>query len=93
MSSDSPFAIDAILERARTTRRKSARCCAKLPPVTDPIREAPLEKTETGVIPQGDGWFVLNARDVSWIQSEERGQDTDFEGGQDWTQLGFRIQV
>ncbi|MGN6799983.1 MAG: hypothetical protein ACTHKS_17705 [Gaiellaceae bacterium] len=52
-----------------------------------------MKKTETGAIPQGDGWFVLNARDVSWIQSEERGQDTDFEGGQDWRQLGFRIQV
>ncbi len=61
--------------------------------MTDSIREAQLKKTETGVIPQGDGWFVLNARDVSWIQSEERGQDTDFEGSQDWTPLGFRIQV
>ena len=36
---------------------------------------------------------MLNARDASWIRSEERGQDTDFEGGQEWTQLGFRIQV
>jgi uncharacterized cupin superfamily protein len=61
--------------------------------MTHSIREAQLKKTETGVIPQGDGWFVLNARDVSWIRSEERGQDTDFEGSQDWKQLGFRIQV
>jgi uncharacterized cupin superfamily protein len=36
---------------------------------------------------------VLNARDASWIRSAERGQDTDFEGGQEWSQLGFRIQV
>jgi quercetin dioxygenase-like cupin family protein len=36
---------------------------------------------------------VLNARDASWIRSAERGQDTDFEGGQEWPQLGFRIQV
>ena len=42
---------------------------------------------------ESDGWFVVNARDVTWIQSEERGQDTDFEGRQEWTQLGFRIQV
>jgi uncharacterized cupin superfamily protein len=61
--------------------------------MTHSIREAQLKKTESGVIPQGDGWFVLNARDVSWIRSEERGQDTDFEGSQDWKQLGFRIQV
>ena len=65
----------------------------KAPPVTESIREAQLKKTEAGLIPQGDGWFVVNARDVSWIQSEERGQDTDFQGEQAWPQLGFRIQV
>ena len=27
---------------------------------------------------------MLNARDASWIRSDERGQDTDFEGGQEW---------
>ena len=57
------------------------------------VPEAELKKTDAGLIPQGEGWFVLNARDASWIRSEERGQDTDFEGGQEWTQLGFRIQV
>src|SRR5688572_10947269 len=57
------------------------------------VPEAELKKTNAGLIPQGEGWFVLNARDASWIRSEERGQDTDFEGGQEWTQLGFRIQV
>jgi quercetin dioxygenase-like cupin family protein len=57
------------------------------------VPEAELKKTDAGLIPQGEGWFVLNARDASWIRSEERGQDTDFEGGQEWAQLGFRIQV
>ncbi len=57
------------------------------------VPEAELKKTDPGLIPRGVGWFVLNARDASWIRSEERGQDTDFEGGQEWTQLGFRIQV
>ena len=56
------------------------------------VPEAELKKTDAGLIPQGEGWFVLNARDASWIRSEERGQDTDFEGGQEWAQLGFRIQ-
>ena len=59
----------------------------------DFVSEAPLEQTELGRVPTGEGWFVLNARDVTWIRSEERGQDTDFEGRQEWTQLGFRIQV
>ena len=61
--------------------------------VTDSVPEAQFKKTDAGLIPQGEGWFVLNARDVSWIRSEERGQDTDFEGGQEWKELGFRIQV
>jgi quercetin dioxygenase-like cupin family protein len=61
--------------------------------VTDSVPEAMLKKTELGLVPEGEGWFVLNARDVTWIRSEERGQDTDFEGRQEWTQLGFRIQV
>ena len=53
--------------------------------LTKPVPEAELKQTDAGLIPQGEGWFVLNARDVSWIRSEERGQDTDFEGGQEWT--------
>jgi len=57
------------------------------------IPEANLTRTDAGLIPQGAGWFVLNARDVSWIRSEERGQDTDFEGRQNWAELGFRIHV
>ena len=57
------------------------------------VPEAELKKTDAGLIPQGEGWFVLNARDASWIRSEERGQDTDFEGGQEWAELGFRIQI
>jgi len=58
-----------------------------------PVPEAAMTKTGAGSIPEGEGWFVLNARDASWIRSEERGQDTDFEGRQEWAQLGFRIHV
>jgi uncharacterized cupin superfamily protein len=57
------------------------------------VPEARLKRTEFGLVPQGDGWFVLNARDASWMQSKDRGQDTMLEGGQDWTQLGFRLHV
>jgi uncharacterized cupin superfamily protein len=61
--------------------------------MSDPVPEAQLRKTDAGLVPQGEGWFVLNAREVSWIRSEERGQDTGFEGAQEWTDLGFRIQI
>jgi quercetin dioxygenase-like cupin family protein len=57
------------------------------------VPEAELKRRDLGLIPQGEGWFVLNARDASWIRSEERGQDTDFQGAQEWAELGFRIQV
>lgn len=57
------------------------------------VPEAALKETGVGLIPEGEGWFVLNARDVLWIRSEERGQDTNFQGAQEWPELGFRIQV
>jgi quercetin dioxygenase-like cupin family protein len=61
--------------------------------MTDSVPEAQVKVTDLGLVPEGEGWFVLNARDVTWIRSEDRGQDTDFEGRQEWGQLGFRIQV
>jgi quercetin dioxygenase-like cupin family protein len=61
--------------------------------MTDGVPEAQLLKTELGLVVESDGWFVLNARDATWISSDERGQDTDFEGKQEFPQLGFRIQV
>ena len=59
----------------------------------EPIPEAPLRKTDAGLVPEGEGWFVLNARDAVWIRSEERGSDSVLEGRQDWAGLGFRVQV
>ncbi len=59
------------------------------------VPEAPLEQTEAGRVPKGEGWFVLNARDVRWWRSEVRGQGTDFEGEpeQEFPQLGFHLSV
>jgi quercetin dioxygenase-like cupin family protein len=61
--------------------------------MTESVPEATLTKTELGLVAEGEGWFVANAREVTWITSAERGQDTDFEGRQEFSQLGFRIQV
>jgi hypothetical protein len=35
--------------------------------------EARLESTEHGLVPKGDGWFVLNAREARWRPAEGRG--------------------
>jgi len=32
------------------------------------IPEAPLEDTGAGLVPAGEGWFVLNARDARWFE-------------------------
>ena len=44
------------------------------------VPEAPLEQTEHGLAPKGEGWFVLNAREASWRSAEGRGAVSDFEG-------------
>jgi uncharacterized cupin superfamily protein len=57
------------------------------------VSEATLEKTEHGLVAQGDGWFVLNARDAAWYHADGRGAFCDFEGAQDFPQLGINVQV
>jgi uncharacterized cupin superfamily protein len=63
------------------------------------VREAHLEETEAGLVPTGEGWFVLNARDARWIHREGRGKSLPFTG---WTpsevetyfpQLGMTLYV
>ena len=61
--------------------------------MTGPVPEAQLKQTELGLVAEGDGWFVLNAREATWIRSEERGQDTDLEGRSEFPHFGVRIHV
>ena len=44
------------------------------------IPEAPLERTEHGLVPAGEGWFVLNARDARWNDRPGRGFNLTFTG-------------
>ena len=43
------------------------------------VPEAPLERDGAGLVPQAEGWFVLNARDALW-QDGDFGAYTRFEG-------------
>jgi uncharacterized cupin superfamily protein len=43
------------------------------------IPEAALELTATGLVPEGNGWFVLNARDARWRHRPGR-QSVSFTG-------------
>jgi uncharacterized cupin superfamily protein len=55
------------------------------------VPEAPLEPTEAGTVPAGEGWFVLNARDARWRAGEGRGAYCIFEGEQEFEQLGAHL--
>jgi uncharacterized cupin superfamily protein len=55
------------------------------------IPEAPLEKTDHGLVAKADGWFVLNARDARWRPSEGRGAYCIFEGEPGFPQVGIHL--
>jgi uncharacterized cupin superfamily protein len=57
------------------------------------VPEAELESTENGLVPSGDGWFVLNVRDARWWKAEGRSAVCVFEGEQDFAQLGVNLSV
>jgi quercetin dioxygenase-like cupin family protein len=67
--------------------------------------EAPLVETEAGLVPQGDGWFVVNVRNAPWLRNEHFGARTSFEPGgrlvralpqleeHSFPQVGFTVYV
>jgi uncharacterized cupin superfamily protein len=57
------------------------------------VSEARLEQTEYGLVPKGDGWFVVNARDAPWRDRKERGMRCVFEGEPGFPQVGISLYV
>jgi mannose-6-phosphate isomerase-like protein (cupin superfamily) len=61
------------------------------------IPESKLRRTRHGLIPGGEGWFVLNLRDAMWRHAEGRGAVSvaldDFEGRRTSAQLGVNVFV
>lgn len=58
------------------------------------VPEAPLERNEVGLVPVGPGWFVLNARDAQWFESDGLGLYTPFEGENvRFEQLGINLSI
>jgi len=60
--------------------------------------EAELVRTEHGLVPKEQGWFVLNARDTQWWEREGRGvlcefEGAGFDGALDFEQLGINLTV
>jgi uncharacterized cupin superfamily protein len=57
------------------------------------VPEARLDTTEHGLVPNGEGWFVLNAREARWRRARGRGAICDLEGEPEFSQLGIHIFV
>jgi uncharacterized cupin superfamily protein len=60
------------------------------------VPEAPLEPTEHGLVPGGEGWLVLNVRDARWVDRGGRGVSCSFETYEgdeaDFWKLGINLQ-
>src|SRR5207244_3036049 len=54
--------------------------------------EALLEQTDAGLVPKGEGWFVVNAREARWREGDF-GAYTRFEGDARFPQLGINLSV
>ncbi len=62
------------------------------------VHESELVRTENGLVPKGQGWFILNARDAQWWKRNGRGVLCEFEGAgvegaADFLQLGINVTV
>jgi uncharacterized cupin superfamily protein len=57
------------------------------------VDEAKLVPTENGLVPRGEGWFVVNAREARWSESEVFDRYCTFEGDVRFPELGVNISV
>ena len=61
------------------------------------VSESRLEPTEHGLVPKGEGWFILNAREARWLDAPGRSAVCEFEGHledeQDFHQFGINLRV
>ena len=57
------------------------------------VGEAPLRKTKFGLCPDGEGWFIHNAREVRWRDYGPLGFGCSFEGKRPFKELGINLNV
>jgi uncharacterized cupin superfamily protein len=54
---------------------------------------ARMEDTGHGLVPAGEGWFVVNARDARWHERPGRGALCAFDDEPEFPQIGINLQV
>jgi uncharacterized cupin superfamily protein len=57
------------------------------------VNEASLRQTDTGLVPEGKGWFVLNLRDASWTTMTGGGTWVGFGADDVRQQIGVGVHV
>lgn len=57
------------------------------------VAEVPPRETRYGLVNDGDGWFVLNARESRWRDSGHFGHYCNFEGKRRFRQLGINLSI
>ena len=55
------------------------------------VPESKLEATDNGLVPKGEGWYVLNAQDATWWHAEGRPAVAEFEGEPGFAQIGINL--
>lgn len=58
------------------------------------VAEAKFVRTEHGLVPEGEGWFVLNARQAVWEENDVEGAGVGFESPEHrFPDIGINIIV
>jgi len=57
------------------------------------VPEATLQETEAGLVPTGEGWFVLNAQEARWRHREGRGECLPFDLELDFPHFRVNLYV
>ena len=57
------------------------------------VGEAPLRETKNGLVTDGEGWFVLNARESRWRDEGSLGSYCTFEGKRRFPHFGINVSV
>jgi uncharacterized cupin superfamily protein len=58
------------------------------------VEEAPLRRAEKGLVPDGDGWFIVNIAESQGAHTERFGDGCTFEGRiGDFPELGVNVRV
>jgi uncharacterized cupin superfamily protein len=59
------------------------------------VEEARLERSDAGLAPVTDGWFVVNVQDAAWVSNDAFGAACTFEGDDTppFAEVGFTLAV